>query len=71
MPNYYVNKNAQADGYHEVHVDDNTCSHPPEPINRDPLGWHADCKSAVTAAKAKYANKADGCYYCVQACNTR
>lgn len=70
MPYYYVNRNPQADGYHETHIDNDTCPHPPLPQNRHALGSHPDCKSAVAAAKAVYA-KADGCAYCVPECNTR
>jgi hypothetical protein len=70
MPDYYANKNAQDDGYHEVHIDNGSCSHPPETKNRDPLGWHASCSGAVAEAKRRY-GKADGCFYCVPSCNTR
>ncbi len=70
MPQYYVNKNAQSDGYHEVHIDDNSCPYPPALENREDLGWHLDCTSAVLEAKRRY-TFADGCAYCVPTCHTR
>jgi hypothetical protein len=70
MPNYFVNQNPQPDGYHEVHVDDNSCPHPPLHVNRVPLGWHSNCQSAVAAAKQRYI-LSDGCAYCVPNCHTR
>lgn len=70
MPNYYVNENAQSDGYHEVHIDDESCSAPPRLENRRALGWHVDCQSAVKEAKTIYSNS-DGCAHCVPGCHTR
>lgn len=70
MANYYVNKNEQSDGYHEVHIDDNSCSHPPEVANRRDLGWHLTCAGAIEEARKIYA-KSDGCYYCIPECHTR
>lgn len=71
MPNFYVNKHAQANGDHEVHEDATMpCPKAPLAANRDPLGWHADCRGAVTAATAKGYRKADGCYYCARPCHT-
>lgn len=46
MPYYYVNKNAQLNGDHEVH-EKNNCPNPPNFENRKDLGWHVDCHSAV------------------------
>lgn len=68
MPNYYVNTQAQDTGEHEVH--ESGCSHPPDAKNRQSLGYHADCKSAVTEAKKSY-SKVDGCYYCCKDCHSR
>lgn len=68
MPSYYVNKNPQSDGYHEVHT--TGCPHPPNPENRVSLGIHISCKSAVTAAKKLYP-KSDGCAHCCKSCHTR
>lgn len=70
MPNYYVNRNEQSDGYHEVHIDDGSCPYPPQIGNRLPLGYHPNCASAVAAAKTVYP-KSDGCYWCIPTCHTR
>jgi hypothetical protein len=64
---YYVNKNAQANGDHEVHVP--TCSFFPASENRVYLGEFSSCHTAVTEAK-KYYNQVNGCYYCCGACHT-
>ncbi len=69
MANYCVNKNEQSTGEHEVHNTD-TCSYCPDLNNRVDLGYHSDCKSAVTAAKAHYSN-VDGCAHCCEPCHTR
>lgn len=71
MPNFYVNRNQQSNGDHEVHEDTpQACSNAPLPLNRDPLGWHADCRGAVAAATAKGYRRANGCYYCARPCHT-
>lgn len=67
MASYYVNKNAQSNGDHEVHK--TGCSFMPEPENRIALGDHATCTTAVTAAKRHYA-QSNGCFYCSKACHT-
>lgn len=67
MANYYVNKNAQSNGDHEVHKSD--CSYLPGPQNRLYLGDFASCSPAVTEAKKHY-TQANGCYYCANACHT-
>ena len=64
---YYVNKNAQANGDHEVHRE--TCSRLPQPDNRLYLGEFASCGPAVVEAKKHYA-KSNGCFYCSPNCNT-
>ena len=68
MANYYVNKNAQTGGEHEVHR--TGCDWMPKAENRIYLGDFANCKDAVTAAKNHY-NDVDGCYYCCNDCHTR
>lgn len=68
MANYYVNKNEQANGDHEVHTDG--CSYPPAYENRLNLGWFANCREAVAAAKNTYP-QSNGCYWCCNACHTR
>ncbi len=65
---YYVNKNAQPTGEHEVHEE--TCSYLPSPNNRKDLGEFSSCHGAVQRAKELYSN-VDGCYYCCKPCHTR
>lgn len=67
MARYYVNKNAQSNGDHEVHK--SGCSWMPEPQNRVSLGEHASCSTAVTEAKRHYP-KSNGCFYCSRPCHT-
>jgi len=67
MPYFHVNKNAQANGDHEVH--ENGCGHQPNVENRLALGLHATCRGAVQEAKRTYA-QSNGCYYCCPDCNT-
>lgn len=64
---YFVNRNAQDDGDHEVHREG--CRYEPLPKNRLELGSFADCHAAVRAAKKHYA-QADGCYHCSRSCDT-
>lgn len=66
MASYYMNRNAQWNGDHEVHKDG--CNWMPAPENRQYLGEHASCHSAVAQAKL-YNSKADGSAYCSPACN--
>lgn len=65
---YYVNKNSQSDGYHEVHT--YNCNHGPDSENRLYLGEYSSCAPAVKEAK-KHFTKSDGCYYCSGKCHTR
>ncbi|TNE56928.1 MAG: hypothetical protein EP340_10395 [Alphaproteobacteria bacterium] len=67
MPHYYVNRNEQNNGDHEVHTDG--CPHPPDFANRHDLGFHSDCRSAVRAAKYIYP-QSNGCYWCCTDCHT-
>ncbi len=67
MSRYYVNKNGQANGDHEVHR--TGCSFMPNPENRIYLGDFATCGPAVRAARAYY-SQVNGCYYCSKACHT-
>lgn len=61
MAFYYVNKNAQDNGDHEVHKSD--CLFIRLPANRLSLGSHASCKSAVREAK-KYYPQSNRCHFC-------
>jgi len=67
MGKYYVNKNAQTNGDHEVH--ESGCSYMPKPENRIYLGEFYSCSGAVTEAKKTYP-QSNGCYYCCNACHT-
>ena len=68
MARYYVNRDSQPNGDHEVHTVN--CSHPPLPTNRLDLGEHPNCQSAVREAKRTYV-KSNGCYYCCRECHTQ
>ena len=69
MPYFYVNKNAQSNGDHEVHEKDSGCEHQPLVSNRKDLGFHSNCHGAVTEARKTY-SQVNGCYYCCNACHT-
>ena len=66
MAKYYVNKNGQANGDHEVHK--LGCTWIPNVENRIYLGEFDNCKDAVKEAK-KYYTKVNGCYYCSKECH--
>jgi hypothetical protein len=66
MARYYVNKNAQDNGDHEVH--EAGCSYLPATSNRIDLGLFTRCQEAVKEAKKHY-TQSDGCYYCSLACH--
>lgn len=67
MKKYYVNKNAQNNGDHEVH--DENCRFLPNIDNRKYLGQFSSCKDAVKEAKKEY-SKSDGCKTCSNECHT-
>ncbi len=67
MSIYYVNKNPQANGDHEVHVSD--CTFLPSSDNRLFLGNHFDCKSALVKARIHFP-QSNGCFYCCKPCHT-
>ena len=68
MPHYYVNKNPQPTGEHEVHRAG--CDWMPKPENRIFLGDYATCGPAKKAALVYYDN-VDGCAHCSPACHSR
>jgi hypothetical protein len=68
MPFYVVNTNAQANGDHEIHTTE--CEWLPLPQHQDYLGYHVTCVTAVSAAKKKGYQRANGCFYCSRKCNT-
>lgn len=67
MARYYVNRNAQSNGDHEVHR--TGCSRLPDQQNRVSLGDHIACNSAVRKAR-NYYQQVNGCYYCSRDCHT-
>ena len=68
MATYYVNKNAQSNGDHEVHK--STCQYMPDPANCVYLGEFSTCQEAVLKAKTYYP-QSNGCYYCSRECHTQ
>lgn len=67
MDYYYVNKNRQTNGDHEVHT--SSCSYLPDADNRLYLGYFSTCAEAVREAKKTY-SQSNGCYCCCNACHT-
>ena len=63
---YYVNKNTQANGDHEVHK--SGCQYLPDQENMHYLGNFYCCYPAVEQAKKIYPT-ADGCVHCLPACH--
>lgn len=70
MANYIVNRNAQANGDHEVHNRDVAADCLPLSSNQQALGSHYSCESAVRAARAAGYQQSNGCYYCAYSCHT-
>ena len=67
MTAYYVNRNAQDNGDHEVH--ETGCKYFPHSENAEYLGDYKSCESAVLEAKIR-GYKANGCFYCSKDCHT-
>ena len=67
MPVYYVNKNPQRNGDHEVHKDG--CTYMPRTEHRFFLGLHTHCQAAVTESKKHY-TQSNGCFSCSYECHT-
>lgn len=63
---YYLNKEEQANGDHEVHNED--CEYLPDNEHRIDLGEHSECGSAMDAAKIHY-EYVNGCFYCSNKCH--
>ncbi|MBQ9313676.1 MAG: hypothetical protein IJ220_01555 [Clostridia bacterium] len=61
MARYYVNKNSQSTGEHEVHKEG--CYRMPLTQNQIFLGYFPNANYAVREAK-RYFDNVDGCYYC-------
>jgi hypothetical protein len=68
MAAYYVNRNAQPNGDHEVH--EQGCSFMPASENRIYLGDFSSCRSAVSKAREHF-TQVNGCYYCANSCHTQ
>ena len=68
MAHYYLNKNAQPSGEHEVHKEG--CHRMPELQNRIYLGYFLNARDAVREAR-KYFDNVDGCYYCSEEAHRR
>ena len=67
MAHYYVNKNAQPNGDHEVHREG--CAFLPSLMNRLYLGMYGSCGPAVEEAR-RYYRQANGCFFCSRPCHT-
>lgn len=67
MEIYYVNRQAQPNGDHEVHT--SGCSYLPVEGNRQYLGLFSTCAEAVREATG-YFRQVNGCYWCSRACHT-
>ena len=68
MDKYYVNKNHQANGDHEVHKEG--FYYLPNLSNRKYLGYFSNCFDAVKEAWKTYPT-ANGCYHCCYPCHTK
>lgn len=69
MPTYCVNKSQQDNGDHEVHDTSTERGCLPSQSNRQNLGFHSGCASAVSAARSYFA-QVNGCANCAPACHT-
>ncbi|MBU0710656.1 hypothetical protein KJ762_12475 [bacterium] len=67
MDHYYVNKNAQSNGDHEVHKE--SCDYLPSSENRIYLGYFSNCSEAVQKARESF-DQSNGCYFCSYECHT-
>lgn len=65
---YYVNKNSNTTGEHEVHNEE--CKVLPNDYNRIDLGYHSNSNDALIKAKTLY-NNVDGCFYCCKEIHTK
>ncbi|MBL4708431.1 MAG: hypothetical protein JKY48_08350 [Flavobacteriales bacterium] len=69
MKNYRINKNNNTNpgGHNEVHNQD--CRYYNQLTNYEYLGQHPNCYSAVSEAKRRGYERADGCAICSGPCN--
>ena len=68
MARYYVNRNKQNNGDHEVH--ESGCYWFSKLKNKEYLGDFSNCRDAVKKAKEDY-DQVNGCYYCSRECHTQ
>ena len=67
MQHYYVSKQEQSNGNHEIHVP--RCAHLPDANDRIYLGTFTNCRDALHTARSHY-EKSNGCYWCCNTCHT-
>ncbi|WP_417859169.1 hypothetical protein [Xanthomarina gelatinilytica] len=67
MAKYFLNRNAQSNGDHEVHKEG--CYWLTLIANKKDLGYHSSCHSAVLEAKKTY-RQSNGCATCSNECHT-
>lgn len=67
MEIYYVNRQAQPNGDHEVHT--SGCGYLPAEENRQYLGLFSTCAEAVREAQG-HVRQVNGCYWCSRPCHT-
>jgi hypothetical protein len=65
MADYYVNKNPQTTGEHEIHSSE--CIYLPKVENRQHLGDFNKCQPAIKKAREYYTD-VNGCFYCSYEC---
>ncbi|MEF9967673.1 MAG: hypothetical protein RR766_04095 [Longicatena sp.] len=68
MKFYFYNKNADDNGFHEIHI--KGCKHSPYSRNQEPIGYFYSCKEAINHARRLNPTlKFDGCKYCNISCH--
>lgn len=65
---FYLNKQAQKNGEHEVHT--STCIFLPSLENRIDLGEHTKCSAALEMASNFY-DYTNGCKFCCSKCHAK
>lgn len=66
---YYINKNVDANGFHEIHA--TSCPWLPQSENLIAIGYFDNCHQALNKAKMLYPQfSVDLCYFCCNACHT-
>lgn len=68
MDAYFINKEAQFTGEHEVHK--SNCTYIPATANKLYLGIFSNCDEALNEA-SKYYKHVDGCYFCSKECHKK